>query len=269
MEKKALGTVYQTMDFDAFKIITGNRKAIAKRVQKIERSVKKVGYIPAPIIVNENMEIIDGQARYTYCSEAREPISYFVIEGLTVDDCIAMNISATNWDTRDYVSSYADRGYPSYVLAERFLNETKYSLKAALWALARTDASNLSEKIMNGTFNITQEDYKQAKILEAFWSRFDDIPTNRRNDFLVAIGYCYLLPSVDNETLVRKLHQRPRDFMQIANITDAIDVIEDSYNVRARTHVYIETDYFKYLDDISRGLSSGIKARRNPEARTI
>lgn len=252
--KKLLGTVYETDDFSIFKIITGNRTEIERRKQKIAKSVEDVGYIPAPIIVNEKMEIIDGQARYAYCKESETPIAYYVIEGLTIDDCIAMNISATNWGLKDYISSYADRGFLSYVFVEKFISNSPYGLDLSLWALAGTTSRNLSAKIKSGTLNITEDDYKKGIEIIDFWQQFDDVATNRKTEFLIALGYCYLIPVVNNDMLVKKIHQNSRGFSQIANVLDAIELIEDVYNTRIRNHVYIKTEYLKYLDNIWKGV---------------
>lgn len=256
------GNVYKTNDFDQFSILTGNRKDLEKRKSKIAKSVESVGYIPAPIIVNEKMEIIDGQARFSYCKEHGIPISYFIIDGLTIDECIAMNISASNWGLMDYIESYADRGLRGYVLAEKFINLSPYGINPSIWALTGTDATNISEKIKSGNLDIGQKEYFRGLDIIDFWKKFDDIVTNRKNQFLTALGYCYLIPEVDNDLLVRKIHLRPRDFQTIANVTDAIDVIEDVYNVRNRNHVYIETEYFKYLDAISKGIKESIISKR-------
>ena len=44
-------------------IIQGNRITSVGRINKIKRSIMQVGYITSPILVNENMEIIDGQRK--------------------------------------------------------------------------------------------------------------------------------------------------------------------------------------------------------------
>lgn len=259
---KCIGNIYLTTDFDDFKYISGNRTEIESRRKKIEKSVAMVGYIPAPIIVNEKMEIIDGQARFDFCKKTDTPIAYTIIEGLTIDDCIAMNVSSTNWQIRDYIQSYAGRDLPAYVLAEKFISESPYTLNPTMWALMGTETTNSSSKIKEGTLDISKEDYERGKNILSYWRRFDDIATNRRTEFLEAIGYCYLLPCVDNDTLVKKLHQRPRDFQTISSVTDAIEMIEYAYNYKAREHVYIETEYFKYLDRISKGLTKAIEAKK-------
>lgn len=55
--------VYRTNNYDQFKRLVGNREVNPKRVKTIKKSVEEIGYIPNPIIVNENMEVIDGQGR--------------------------------------------------------------------------------------------------------------------------------------------------------------------------------------------------------------
>ena len=257
-----IGEVFRTTNFKAFKHVCGNRTEVENRVKKIEASVAQIGYIDVPIIVNEKMEIIDGQARYEYCKRTNTPIAYCIKEGLNIDHCIAMNISSTNWGIMDYISSYAARGRQSYILAERFINESPYLLSPTMWALTGTATNNNSNKIKSGNFEITQDDFIRGKNIIEYWKRFDDIVTNRKTEFLEAIGYCYLMDCVDNEALVRKVHQRPRDFQTIATITDAIDVLEDVYNVRTRNRVYIETEYFKYLDKISKGFADLLKLKR-------
>lgn len=55
--------VYVTDKYSIFRRLSGNRDVKEARVKKIMRSIEKVGYIPNPIIVNENMEVVDGQGR--------------------------------------------------------------------------------------------------------------------------------------------------------------------------------------------------------------
>lgn len=265
---KDFSKIYITDEYDRFKVLQGNRGEIERRKSKIAKSVEAVGYILAPIIVNEKMEIIDGQARFAYCKENGLPVSYQMIEGLTIDHCIAMNINATIWRLIDYIESYAARGFQSYVLASKFISMSPYGINPSIWALTGTDATNVTDKIKNGELDINQDKYMRGLEIINFWKRFDDIVTNRKSEFLTALGYCYLIPEVDNETLVRKVHQKPRDFQTIANVTDAIDVIEDVYNIRAREHVYIETEYFKYLDSISKGIKEAIISKRNKKGAT-
>lgn len=255
--------VHQTTNYKTFKLISGNRKDAKIRAKKIAKSVEKVGYLPIPIVVNEHMEIIDGQARFAFCEESNTPITYIVIPGLGLDECVAINASTSNWKIIDYISSYADSGIESYILLRDFLEKSPYALSLSFWAMTMTDITNKMENIKDGSLELTLEMYDHGEDIIEYWKRFDDIPTNRKTALYEAIGYCYLMDCVDNERLCRKIHGNPRAFSTVANITDAIDVIEDVYNTRAREYVFIETEFFRYLDTISPGLSRAILKKRS------
>lgn len=265
---KQNGITFVTDELSKFKLIDGNRADAELRAKNISKSVEKVGYIPAPIIVNENMEIIDGQARFAYCKQTNSPITYLVINGLTVDDCIAMNASTTRWKLEDYVESYAQRGWSDYVILNEFIKANRewgYGYELSVWALTGSDATNSNGKIKNGEFILKSGAAKRAEEFVAYWDKFKGIKTNNKSAFYKALGYCYLLECVDNERLVRKVHQFPRRYLTISSATDAIDVFEDVYNDRNRgDYVYIETEFFKYLDSTSasNGASTAIINKR-------
>lgn len=262
MATKEAGKVWMTDDLNQFELIDENRKDMKDRAKKIEKSVQTVGYIPAPIIVNEKMEIIDGQARWYYCKKKGLPIAYMVIEGLNIDTCIAMNISTTNWTIRDYIRSYANRGFPSYVLIDRFIEKSPYSLNPSLWALTKNEVNNTSKKIKDGTIDVTKEDFERGTELLKFWAKFDDIETNRRPEFLEALGYCYFIKEVDNDRLDKKVHQFSREWTAVSNITDAIRALDRVYNDRlGKNAVYIETAFYDYLETISPGLGKSTRKR--------
>lgn len=260
---KPNGNTFITDEFDKFKLIDSNRNDWELRAKNIAKSVKKVNYIPAPIIVNEKYEIIDGQARFTYCKQTKTPITYLVIKGLTVDDCVAMNASTTRWVISDYIESYAQRGWNDYVILNEFLKAAKskgYGYKESVWTLTLSEGSNSDDKIKNGEFVLKSGAVKRAEEIMVYWDKFKDIPTNRKKDFYKALGYCYLLECVDNERLVRKVHQFPRRFLNIANVNGMMDILEEIYNYRNRKdeHTYLKTEYFKYLNNINGNITTMI-----------
>lgn len=255
-----VNAVYKTTNYDCFKFLVGNRSVEEERKEKIRSSIKKVGLIPNPILCNENMEIIDGQARYLVCRELELPI-YFVVEhGIGINECIAMNVNQKAWKTMDYVSSYANRGNINFIRLKRFLcSNNKYNLNLKLWAMFRTSATNKLKDIKEGNIIISDQNLRDAYDMLAFFDNFYGIKTNRQTEFYMAIGYCYIFPEVDNRILIKKL-ENSRAFVNIANVRDAISVIEDEYNKRLRDHVYIETIYLKCLE--KSGVAS-LHTRRN------
>ena len=97
-----------TSNYSQFKKLGGNRDVGS--CKKLIKSIEKVGYIPNPIIVNEKMEVADGQHRLQACEELGIPIAYIVIPGVTVETARNMNTGQKNWKNIDYIKSYAETG---------------------------------------------------------------------------------------------------------------------------------------------------------------
>ena len=61
--KESKFKIYETTSYSQFKTMEGNRAVKDGRVNKIVESINKIGYVLSPILVNEKMEVIDGQGR--------------------------------------------------------------------------------------------------------------------------------------------------------------------------------------------------------------
>ena len=112
MIDKVVGQIYETDDYSVFRKLAGNR--YTKGEKKIIQSISDVGYVRNPILVNEKMEIIDGQNRFEALKTLGYPIQYIMQAGIGLRECRALNIGQTNWGTWDYIESYAAQGNESY-----------------------------------------------------------------------------------------------------------------------------------------------------------
>lgn len=83
--------IHETTDYKAFHILPGGRVPTEKRIDKLVASIKKVGFIPAPVIVNENMGIIDGACRVAACERLALPVYYIIQEAAGIGESIALN----------------------------------------------------------------------------------------------------------------------------------------------------------------------------------
>lgn len=258
---KTINKVYETTNYSKFNTLKGNRAIDETRKTKIRDSIKNVGLVRYPILCNEKMEIIDGQARFAVCKEDGLPVYYIIEPGIGIDECIHMNINQGNWKIMDYINSYASRGNTNYIRLLNFLNDNpKYQYATKIWTVFHSDSSNKVEVIKSGRATVTNQAIESAQELLDFFDNFDGVMTNRKKEFYTAIGYCYEFPEVDNVRLIKKL-ENSRAFVNIADTQDAMGVIEDEYNRRLREHVYIETLYLKKLEAM--GVAKAIIAHNN------
>lgn len=109
-------TILTTKDYKQFKTVKGNRGTSKSHIKKLKEAIQAKPSIIEfnPILVNEKMEIIDGQHRKEAISELGLPIHYLKVKGLTLDDVQALNSGKKNWSPLDFAKAYAVNGNQNY-----------------------------------------------------------------------------------------------------------------------------------------------------------
>lgn len=246
-------SVYKTFDYDMFKRIDGNRGIDPKRIASIRDSYAKVGVIPAPVIINEKNEVIDGQGRIAAARESGKPVYFIKVYGIGINECISMNISAKQWKTSDYIYSYAERGYESYQILERLISENKeFNLGTILMGATRIPSiSNDPPMVRDGNLSITKEDMRIANEIFAYWKRFDQSIVGRSNNFYRAVYIVTSDKTVDAERLVEKVNKYGIGKTSLSKTEDFIEALEIAYNTRSRKAYVSMTSIFRnYMQSI-------------------
>lgn len=88
---KECGKVYITDEYDIFKKLYANRQTRKDNIKKLTASMTNNGWVGGPIIVNENMEIVDGQNRLEGAKAANVPVEYLIKPGYGIKECIILN----------------------------------------------------------------------------------------------------------------------------------------------------------------------------------
>lgn len=158
MHNHEFGKIYQSTEYRRFKFLDGNRSIAESRVQTILESIQSVGYITNPIIVNEKMEIIDGQGRFTALKKLGLPVYYVVHEGAGIKEVISLNVRQKNWTTTDYCLSYARQGIEPYIWLVNVADRLNVSMDIAANIIKRkvSDSTNTKE-LVNGAFKCNKD----------------------------------------------------------------------------------------------------------------
>lgn len=250
--------IYVTEDYSLFKRLQGNRDVDIKRIQKIKKSINEVGYITSPILVNENYEIIDGQGRFEALKDLGMPIEYIVQAGIGIKECVSMNVYQTNWTQYDYIKTFAEKGYTSYIYFQTLMIKFPLitSLDVFIVALFKKERLYIDE-IASGGLIITEEMYNNAyERLSSVYPLIIKSPKTRRILTLIkGIVYCSWLSGIDMDKLIEKagevieLNQIP----PMSTMSQIMQFIEDIYNrnTKASNKSYIYTEYRKKLSENS------------------
>jgi len=247
--------IKETTNYEMFKFLRGNRDINTKRVQKIIKSIMEVGYITSPILVNENMEIIDGQGRFEALRYLRLPVEYIVHPGINIKECIAMNIYQSNWVLQDYIKSYVDKGIESYVLLDSLMREFPQIKRLETFAVAIWGMNSMDTiKTRTGTLEITETEYAAAKEkLEYIYpiiEKYNKIP--RIGLLTNGMIHCLNVEGIDKKLLKEKVIEmlETDKIPPIPTMDDCMQSLETLYNKykRGRT-LFIYTEYRKIIEE--------------------
>lgn len=115
-KKDVIGYVYQTTDYDLFKIDKLNRPIIESHAHDLVDKLKNdQDIVLEPIIVDSNYKIIDGQHRFYALSALGMPINYIVDNSISIDDAVILNSQQRNWSMSNYINYFANKGNKEYI----------------------------------------------------------------------------------------------------------------------------------------------------------
>lgn len=171
---KIIGNIYHTDDYDQFIRLEGNRPVLAQRITRIARSIKENGYILNPIVVNEKMQVIDGQGRLEALRKLSLPVDYVIAEGAGLVECVALNSSTTKWTVDDYITSYCELGNENYIRFRALLNEFKQLGPIVKYCLISGSSDGNKEAIKNGKVIVDEKIEVEAREDLQFATKFVD-----------------------------------------------------------------------------------------------
>ena len=245
MEEYAI--VYKEEEYSKFKKLLGNRDVITSRKNKILKSIQEVGYVLNPIIVNTKMEIIDGQGRFEALKELNLPIFYVIDENAGIEECRALNLGQTNWNTEAWIKYYAETGNKNYVRLTKLMNDNDkkaYTPAVIVGILNNTIVTRgfITNIIKEGELIITEADYNRVQGTIEEMSEIEDVISNIKGSSRVVItSIAWIL----NNTKVNKKR--------------LFNVLSLKY---ALFRPVVEEDVYLFLEDISDYYNKKISAQK-------
>lgn len=161
-----VGEVMKTYDLSIFKQLPGNRPPNLLHIKRLKQSMIDHGVLMCPIIVNENMEVIDGQHRLIAAQGLDGvPIYYIKADSYRLEQVHTLNMNQKNWSKKDFVDGYAEMGLEPYIKLKRFLEVNKdFDFQSCTFLVNNCTNNSLVIKtkinaIENGTFVGKDFDY--------------------------------------------------------------------------------------------------------------
>lgn len=238
--KSKEGKILITYDYEIFKRMRGNRIVNNSHVKNLVKSMKEK-YLPQPITVNQDMEIIDGQHRFAAAEELNLPIYYQIIHGASIGDVQRLNTNTKDWKGEDYLNMFCERDFDDYLILKHFIKEYKFSLQTTMSLLLNKPSIDRAEKndFKHGNFKIksvTLAKKNAEKILQIkpYYNGWN------RRAFNKAMLILFQNTDYNHPTFIKKLKYCSHMLQHKLNAPIYLATIEEIYNFNSKTdYIYL------------------------------
>jgi hypothetical protein len=243
--------IQTTTNYGQFNFLLANRSINESKVKNLAHEIAVNG-LKVPIIVNERLEVIDGQHRLQACKQVKEPLKYFVSRGATVADAAAANQAGSNWNKRDWIDYHAARGNQDYLKLQTWIAHCKsmgvISLDAAILfaqnnattkTLYKKDGQIIDKKVAGsvllgnqlkvGTWQFGDE--KTAfQLLEMYCELSETAAWTNKKLFITTMIRVSRISDFNLKWLLKQIKKYPQKWYNCVNGDAYIAMIEDIYN---------------------------------------
>lgn len=160
--------MHKTTDYSLFKKLSGNRELDQTNLKKIISSLKTHNMLEfRPLLVNANMEVIDGQHRLEAAKCLGLEVYYSVKGDSKPMDMILINTAQKAWQLEDYIHFHACQGKKSYQDVVRIAKKNGISTKDVAYFLGISNGTSYKH-VKAGTYDRDVEQMAE-EIKERVW----------------------------------------------------------------------------------------------------
>lgn len=229
-----VSNVYKTNDYSIFQFSKFNRNVLLRK-EMLEQA--KEGFL-SPIIVNENLMVIDGQHRLKASEQAGVPVEFIIKPGLNEHDIVRMNTVQKPWSLKNFIEAFANQGKEEYIKLVNLLNQGYADTTAVLVASTNNMTTGGSSKkvIQEGNFKFFNYE-KTVEFLNWYKNDFKKrTGTPTKSKVCIALWGLYQIEGIDLNRIILRTNQ---DIEFVENIktatmnqTDATRQFIDRYNAK-------------------------------------
>ena len=229
--------IKKTKNYELFKIHRANRQINKNHVRNIKKSMQKK-FLISPIIVNEKLEVIDGQHRLIASRDLDLPVYYFINNNYSINEMQRLNAINKNWVPIDYLNTGIELNNQNYIDYKRFKKKYGFSHEINLTLLSDNATNNNLYKFKEGIFKV--KNYELAcgyadliTLISPYYKEF------KRRRFVTAI--LFLLKHKQDvfsiHEFIKKLKSRPNSLQNCISMKQYLELIEEIYNYRRQLKV--------------------------------
>jgi hypothetical protein len=226
-----------TKNYDQFGLYDSNREIDQKHVLYLMKKISRKNLLHVnPIIVDGDMNVIEGQHRLEAAKRLDVPIWYVMGEGVNKSDMSDLNAGRKNWKILDYVNFWTVEKRHGYDVLSRFINKYPHVPISSLVALLSTSGRCERRELEEGNVNVANE-REAGKVLEYLKAFRDFTDLAYTSYFIRAVLKIARVEGYDQDKMMRKISMQPRSLVKCVDTNQYIDLLEEIYNHHERTRL--------------------------------
>ena len=222
-----VGTLYMSYDYDQFKIMSGNRPTNNGHVQQLKRSFE-LRQLIVPVLVNDKMEIIDGQHRVEVCRQLGLPVYFIILQKYGIREVQMLNTNMKNWSVEDYLACYCNEGIEDYIKYREFRAKFGFDHQVSLAFLM---GSTSKYHMIFNEGNLKVKSYEKAEKAAQMISEFAHLYKGyKRKTFVFAMMAIMKNPEYNHQEMIDKVALQQTRLVDCPTVDTYISLMEEMYN---------------------------------------
>jgi hypothetical protein len=226
-------TMKSTKDYSLFKDICSNREIDSKHVNKLIRAIESNNLLHVnPIIVDDQMRVIDGQHRLEAAKKLKLEI-FYIKAGVSRKDISVLNSNQKNWTGMDYINFYTIEKVDSFVQFSNLVNTFPDMSISALLVLSNSEGRRDIQQLKAGYLDVLNIHEAKEICLLCKWL-FEKYNTDFVFDsrFPIALMKLMNTENFDLDNLKEKIEGNPRAFVPCHTIKEYLNMLVEIYNYK-------------------------------------
>jgi hypothetical protein len=221
----------ETIDYSIFKEFSSNREVDQKHVKRLVSAINKKNLLHVnPIVVDDNMRVIDGQHRLAAAKILGVSI-FYIQDNIQRSDISMLNSNQKNWNAMDYINFYTVEKKDAYVQLSKLMNHYPDMATSALISLSNSEGKRNIQELKDGNLEVLNIDHCReiCALCAELNKRFNaDFVFDSR--FPLALSKALNDDNWRTETFIEKIEASPRSFVRCHTKEQYVEMIEEIFN---------------------------------------
>jgi hypothetical protein len=244
----------KTNNYDIFQKHLSNRITEEGKVVKIMKSIQSKNLLEyRPILVDEQMHIVDGQHRLEAAKRLNIDIYYTIQKGASSEDMYILNQNQNPWVMRDFHHYFVNEGFPEYIRLQKFMDKNELTLRNALVLIQGRNGGKDTKQFNLGKFKFPEDaDYLEIMEKIQIINRISDFIRQKiigtknflkNANYLIALSHFLNIREVNIPLFMEKLAMRLDLIRPCTKSKDYMLIFKTIYNFRNRAPISLNEEH--------------------------